>query len=133
MSSSWLSALALKQRHILQTIATAIAPLEEALKALQSKSVQQVAAAKTPAFVACLTALLRWPDRVQPTHILKGYPIVGLQPCGVFREIRQEDKADLSTWLGSPAQQDLQRLLPSPSPRHADAILKITQEEQAKR
>ena len=121
--------LSAKLRHILKTVAVALAPLEEALSALRSKAASQVAATKTPAFVACLTALLRWPDRAQPKHILQGYPIVGpVDPCGVFREMRQTDKDDLSTWLGPPAEADLHRLVTSKAPLHADTILQITQE-----
>ena len=47
-----------------------------------------MAAQKNPAFVACLTALLRWPDVQQPLHLLQGYPIVGsVQPCGVSEDL----------------------------------------------
>ena len=59
-------------------------------------------------------------------------PLWALDPCGVFREIRQVDKAELSTWLGASAQADLQRLLASKPPLHAEAVLQITQDEQAK-
>eukprot|EP00435_Cladocopium_sp_Y103_P006376 s317_g2.t1 len=127
-------AFAARQRHILQTVATALKPLEVALQVLRSSAARQVAASKTPAFVACLTALLRWPDRAQPQHLLQGYPIVGpVDPCGVFREIIQTDKSELSTWLGAPAADDLRRLLHGPPPKHAETILKITEEEQTKR
>lgn len=128
-----LPSLAAAQRHILQTVATAVAPLERALHPLRSAAACQVARSKAPALAACLTAILRWPDRDQPRHLLQGYPIVGpVDPCGVFRPICQADKMPMDQWLGPAAEADLQRLLRSQPPKEADTILKITQDEQAK-
>lgn len=75
-----------------------------------------------PAFVACLTGLLRWPDRDQAQHLPQGYPSVGeVEPCGVFQKIHQSDKAGITTWSAGAV--DLQRLLRSPPPKNADVIL----------
>jgi len=78
-----------------------------------------------PAFVACLAGLLRWPDRDQAQHLPQGYPSVGkVEPCGVFQQIHQSDKAGITTWSAGAV--DLQRLLRSPPPKNADVILSIT-------
>lgn len=89
-----------RQRQILRTVHTALQPLAQALQAHRCRSADMVARQKNPAFFACMTALLRWPDTLQPLHLLKGYPIVGhVQPCGVFRPIHQDDKLDPDEWL----------------------------------
>jgi len=47
-----------------------------------------LASAKRPGFVAVLTILLRWPDRLQAQCLVRGYPIVGqIAQTGVFRPV----------------------------------------------
>ena len=129
----WLPLLAKKQREILKTVHRALRPVDQALQRFRSTAATKVAAQKNPAFVACLTALLRWPDVQQPLHLLQGYPIVGsVQPCGVFRKISQEAKVNPNSWLGSSAQADLDKLLTSRPPPFARDILDVTEAEMAK-
>ena len=129
----WLPLLARKQREILKTVHRALRPLDQALQRFRTTAATKVAAQKNPAFVACLTALLRWRDVQQPLHLLQGYPIVGsVQPCGVFRKTSQEAKVNPNSWLGSSAQADLDKLLTSRPPAFARDILDVTEAEMAK-
>eukprot|EP00435_Cladocopium_sp_Y103_P044302 s412_g12.t1 len=128
-----LPGLAQSQRDALRSVARALGPLEQALQAHRSVGARHVASDKKPAFVSCLTALLRWPDTQQGRHLLLGYPIVGdVAPSGVFREVSQSEKLPIDDWLGDPAIEAVDRLLSSGPPRHAAEILSVTQEEQAK-
>ena len=73
-------------RRILRSVATAVQPLEDALDAWRVESAHRVASTKCPGFVAVLTLLLRWPDRLQAQCLVRGYPIVGqIAQTGVFR------------------------------------------------
>ena len=93
----------------------------------------KVATEKRPAFVSCLTALLRWPDTQQGRRLLLGYPIVGeVETSGIFRSVVPHDKGPLEDWLGPAAVDAVNKLLQSGPPRYADDILRVTQEEQAK-
>ena len=126
--------LAVRQRQALRTLKRATAELQTALASHRSASADMVAQDKCPAFVAAMSALLRWPDKQQPRHLLQGYPIVGqIEPCGVFREIHQDDKLEIDHWLGQSADDDLESLIRSRPPRHCEEILAITQEEMAKK
>ena len=128
-----LPGLASRLRDILRSVTTAISPLELYLQRFRCSSAKHVATEKRPAFVSCLTALLRWPDTEHGRHLLLGYPIVGeVAPSGVFREVTQTDKCQVDSWLGDPAAEAVDALVRSKPPKHADAILKITQEEQRK-
>lgn len=129
----FLPALAQRQRDILRSVHRALQPLDQALRPHRCLAAAKVAAQKNPAFVACLTALLRWPDIQQPLHLLQGYPIVGpVHPCGVFREIHQTDKATPDSWLGDSAQAALEKLLRSRPPSFARDILDVTETEMQK-
>ena len=129
----WLPCLAQKQRSIMKSVHRALQPLQAALQHHRSRAASQVAASKNPAFVACFTALLRWPDDQQPLHLLKGYPIVGQVPtCGVFREISQTGKLSPDSWVGTAAQTSLDSLMASKPPLHAQDILDVTQAEMSK-
>ena len=55
-----LPGLANAQRTILRSVATALRPLEIALQVHRTASAHQVASTKQPAFVSCMTSLLRW-------------------------------------------------------------------------
>ena len=120
------------QRHYLQTLARALRPLDLALQRHRVPSSQQVAADKHPAFVACMSVLLRWPDLQQAQQIVKGYPIVGeFSPTGVFRPVLSSGTLSVDQWLAEgPAA--IARILASKPPLHADKILQVTKEEQDK-
>ena len=80
--------LAAHQRHCLKCISRALTPLRQWLCGARCDSAQRVAASKDVAFLACMTALLRWPDREQAISFIEGFPIVGEIPrTGIFREI----------------------------------------------
>eukprot|EP00435_Cladocopium_sp_Y103_P063617 s646_g25.t1 len=128
-----LPTVAHQQRTIVRSVHRALQPVRLALQSHRSQSALMVAKDKDPAFVACLTALLRWPDLQQPRHLLQGYPIVGpVPPCGVFRAVHQGSKSDPDEWMGTPAEDDLHRLLASKPPLFAADILEVTQAEMTK-
>ena len=121
------------QRDILKSIVRALRPLDVALKPFQCASAARVAATKSPAFVSCLSVLLRWPDLFQGYNLLHGYPIVGeVSPCGVFRPVTQDDKLPVEEWLGDDAIRTVEELVRSRPPRHFEDIYKVTVEEQNK-
>lgn len=118
-------------RRILQTVSSALSPLESALDSFRCSSSRLVAASKRPGFMALLTSLLRWPDRCQPACLLKGYRIVGdLPSSGVFRPVDPGPATDPSSWLGPVAAQAVDELMRSRPPRYAEDIFKVTCEEQ---
>ena len=119
-----------KLRHVLDTVARAVRPLEEFLNGLRCPSSQRVAQAKRPGFLATMTVLLRWPDLVQAQLMVLGYPIVGdFVESGVFRSIRGEDTPALSEWLGPSAGQEVDLLLQRGPPRYFREIYEVTCEE----
>ena len=133
--SIWRSALPSKTsklRHILRTIARALAPLEEALASHRVESACRVASQKKPAFAACVTALLRWPDVAQPQQFLLGYPIIGdLDHSGVFRFVNPKEAKDVDEWLRE-GPDAIARIMASKPPLHFEDIFATTVEEQEK-
>lgn len=128
---TYLVSLSSKLRRILGAVAGALLPLELALDAHRCPSSKLVAASKKPGFMALLTALLRWPDRDQPSCIIQGYHIVGdLPSSGVFRPVDPGPEVDPQSWLGPVATQAVDTLLSSRPPRFAEDIFKVTCEEQ---
>ena len=121
------------QRDIMKSIMRAVRPLDAALQPFRCSSATKVAASKSPAYVSCLSVLLRWPDLFQGLHLLKGYPIVGeVNPCGVFRSVTQASKSSLDDWTGDDAIRAVDALVRSRPPRHFEDIHKVTVEEQTK-
>lgn len=120
-------------RRQLDLVAAALRPLEEALAPHRSASAQRVAAAKKPAMMAFLTALLRWPDRRQAAQLVKGYPIVGvMETTGVFRSVPAKDQHPLEHWLGAAAIEAIDAIEAKGPPRHYKEIYDLTIAEQAK-
>ena len=127
-----LPAYAAKLRHVLQTVSTALAPLEEVLTRWRVASAARVASSKQPGFVALMTLLLRWPDRSQANCLIRGYPIVGeIEPTGVFRSVEPKSVPSLEEWLAD-ASEVVDRLMHSRPPKHVQDILEQTEAEQAK-
>ena len=119
-------------RRILKSVATAVQPLEDALDAWRVESAHRVASSKRPGFVAVLTLLLRWPDRLQAQCLVRGYPIVGqIAQTGVFRPVPSREVDSLEQWLDN-ADAVVDALVHSRPPRHAEDILEQTLAEQAK-
>ena len=117
-----------KLRHVLRTVARALTPLEEALSVYRVES----AHSKAPAFTACITALLRWPDVAQPQQLLLGYPIIGeLEHSGVFRFVNPKDSKDVDEWLAE-GPMAISRIMASRPPLHFEDIFATTVEEQEK-
>ena len=122
-------------RHIVQTVATALRPLEQALDLHRCTTSRRVAAAKRPGFIAAMSILLRWPDLQQPMDLVSGYHIVGeFAPTGLVRPVQSSTTSapSLDTWLGDDAEQAINRIVTSPPPRFAEEIFEITRGEQAK-
>ena len=96
-----LPVLAQKQRNILKTLARAVAPLQDALAKQCCVAATKVAGTKNAAFIAILTALLKWPDLEQAQSFILGFPIVGSVPAsGVFRTLAEPlDDEGPDDWL----------------------------------
>ena len=73
----FLPAFSAKLRRTLRSVAQAVQPLEDALDSWRVESAHRVASTKRPGFVAVMTIMLRWPDRLQAQCLVRGYPIVG--------------------------------------------------------
>ena len=131
-----LPVLAQRQRHVLQTLQKSVEPLRCALHKLLCPSALKVSASKNAAFVALLTALLRWPDHGQAACFVHGFPIVGdVAFSGVFRLVdsgKEEAPESIEEWLLRDGQSAVDSLLRSPPPRCADEILEQTLQEQSK-
>ena len=124
---------ALEQRRILQTVATAVAPLETWLASVRSPSANLVATTKMPAFCAVMAIILRWPDLNLGAALVEGFPIVGtLANSGVFRHVTPSAAPDVSEWLGPPAEDAIQKIITSGPPRYHEDILTVTRDEQEK-
>ena len=129
---SHLPAKTVKLRHVLRTVAKALSPLEEALSVHRVESARRVAHSKQPAFTACITALLRWPDVAQPQQLLLGYPIIGeLEHSGIFRCVNPKESKDVDDWLAE-GPMAISRIMASHPPLHVEDILATTVEEQEK-
>ena len=77
-----------EQRRALRKVARACAVIDDWLRQRMEAHVAPVADVARPVMMACSTALLRWPDRRQPSRYLKGFGYVGLGESGdVFRDI----------------------------------------------
>ena len=66
-----------EQRKHLETVSAAVGPLELALDKCCCEASNRVAAKKRPAFIACLTAFLRWTDVTQAGSCVLGFNLVG--------------------------------------------------------
>ena len=106
-----LPVLTQRQRHALQTLHKAVEPVHCALQKLLCPSALRVSASKNPAFVALLTAILRWPDHGQVECFVHGFPIVGeVAFSGVFRPVGASDDTAPETveqWLQRDGQQSV--------------------------
>ena len=122
--------LAARQRHCLKCISRALTPLRQWLSGARCDSAQRVASAKDAAFLACMTALLRWPDRTQAISFIQGFPIVGEIPhTGIFREIVPKEVEDIQSWLGDDAAHRVDEIMSKGPPRFSNEIWSVTQQE----
>ena len=132
----WQDALPLlagRQRHCLKCISRALTPLRQWLSGARCDSAQRVAASKDVAFLACMTTLLRWPDRMQALSFIEGFPIVGEIPrTGIFREIVPKEVEDVQAWLGDDAALRVDEIVAKGPPRYVSEIWTVTQQEIAK-
>ena len=121
-----------KLRHILRTVARALAPLEDALACHRVESARRVASEKRPAFTACITALLRWPDVSQPQQLILGYPIIGeFEYSGIFRVVAATEAMSVEEWFAD-GPSAIARIMSSRPPLHFEDIYTTTVEEQEK-
>ena len=119
---------------LLQDLRRALEPLERALGAHRSAPAVAVAADRPVAFMAFVTALLRWPDRAQPAAYLTGFRVVGeIEPTGVFRGIPGTDVTSINEdFFGDPAVQALDEIIASRPPKDHALILAETELEISK-
>ena len=126
----YLPQFAAEQRRIVEALALAVAPLEKHLDAVRCPSSKQVAAMKRPAFVAFMTAFLRWPDRAQARHMVIGYNIVGeFGSTGLFRQLPLDEVPTLQQWLGPSAIEAVDSLLRRGPPRFHEDIFSASQKK----
>ena len=131
----WPPLLAQRQRDIMKQICRAVSPLQQALAKRLCTSARKVASCKNPAFIAVVTALLRWPDLTQAQSFVLGFPIVGDVPfSGVFRSVSEkpEDTENTEKWLQREGCSVVDALLQQGPPKDHDIILQVTQDEIAK-
>ncbi|CAE7864667.1 unnamed protein product [Symbiodinium necroappetens] len=124
--------LASRQRHVLRTLCVAVKPLLLVLDKFRCESSKRVASLKNPAFLACITALLRWPDFQQAEQFVLGFPIVGsLDHSGVFRHVScgGDDFEDPESWLTREGICAVDSLLQKGPPRDHALILEVTLQE----
>ena len=127
--------LARKQREVIKSLCRAVEPLRSTLESHRCVSSKRVAGSKNPAFIALLTALMRWPDLGQAQAFVEGFPIVGhVAPSGVFRNIAESasEKEALDAWLSREEQSVVDELLQRGPPRDHDVIYQVTMDEITK-
>ena len=116
-----------QRRALIRTLA-AIQPLSDALHQHRSSTSLAVAAQRNIAGLAVLTAVLRWPDRMQAMGYLQGFEVVGdIQTSRFFRPI---PTAPLNhEFFGQPAIDVVTRALQAPEPKYAEEFHQQTLEE----
>ena len=83
--------------------------------------------------LAVLTALLDWPDVLQPQRYLTGFPAVShIEPTGLFHEIPDTQVLQEDEFLGQAAFDFVDELLRKPPSPDASTIWDLTVEEQSK-
>ena len=122
------------QLALLLTVLTAIAPLAEALWALQTPEIARIAAAKNAALIAFWTVVLIWPDRSQARAFIEGFHIVGdFESTSLFRQLpTKTDPPDKNDFYGPTAQKAVSDLQSSREHKNAEAIWRLTLEDVEK-
>eukprot|EP00439_Symbiodinium_sp_Y106_P015209 s167_g2.t1 len=120
--------LAQKQRDTLKAIARAVQPLQSILAQQRCTSARKVASSKNAAFIALVSALLRWPDLGQAQAFILGFPIVGPVPTSTLAE-SLDDKEDSECWLQREGRSVVDDLMCKGPPRDSDIILQVTEDE----
>ena len=124
-----------RQRQIraIQSLKYHLRPLERALETAAPQCVQWTTGRRSPAFIAALTALLRWPDRSQAGCSQEGFRIIGeFEPTHLFRPIQPQGTDDLSTLYGPEAARTAQEQVRQREPKHAEEVYRLTLEEEDK-
>ena len=125
-----LPCLAQRQRDVLRTVRKALQPLDDALWPFRVESSRRVAAKKSPAFVACMVSVLRWPDRAIAAALVKGFEIVGdIASSHLFRSVAPKEAPALEDWLRTEAAEAVENIIHSPPPKMHQEILQVTLEE----
>ncbi|CAE7935813.1 unnamed protein product, partial [Symbiodinium necroappetens] len=79
-----------QQRRALETLAKWLQPWDVELRKHMCPAVAAVAANKSPALIAALTALLRWPDVALASRFVTGFALLGdVEVPHIFRPIHQ--------------------------------------------
>ena len=120
-----------KQVQALKRFARWLRPLDLAARRAQPPSVARVASAKAPGTMAGLTALLRWPDRLQPSRFVQGFLLVGpIDRTGIFRDIVvDENTIPLEDFFGEAAVAFNKATMAQTPKKEAQEIFEITQKE----
>ena len=107
------------QSRAIQRTASWLRPLEEAAVSAMDPSVAKVAASKRPAFIALLTSVLRWPDRLQPCRFIQGFRLIGqLDHSCIFRDILPDPEAiPEERFFGEEAVEFNERIAMQPPPK----------------
>ena len=132
----WLAGWRCCQAKAMTQIKKCLQPLETWMATQMPASVKLVAGSSCPVWMATMTSLLRWPDRLQASGYVFGMKIIGeIEPMGIFRHIpeaKQCNLAEQETLLGENAVKAISQLMASGPPKAHEAILAATMEEQEK-
>ena len=123
-----------QQMAAFQRVVSALRVVDTQLKSFQTRSAQVVAAHKSPAVIAFLTAINKWPDRDQALGYIRGFDIVGqVTASGVFRAISEQlDQDPRQAFWGDAAVEAIDAIIRSPPPKETAQILELTMEEVQK-
>ena len=98
----------------------AVQPLAEWARSAQSPSAHRIAVVKDLAFIAALSALLRWPDIHQAAACTLGFRIVSdIKSSNEFREL-QPSTANGGTQAFLDCARECDKMTRRPAPEHAD-------------
>ena len=96
------------QTRAFRRVCNALKGLDVILKKSMHADVARVASSKSPAAMAMMTIIMRWPDRDQPCLFVKGFPMLrDIKPSQIFRDLQastqKERQAHGKDFLGTAA------------------------------
>ena len=110
------------QLSVLSQVVDALADLNVELRQCMPRTVRKIAGSKSPAFMALLVAVLRWPDRALALCFIQGFRTVGdIEPSQLFRQLPppsdSSSSMSVNDFLGYPAVAAVDSIEHSPPPK----------------
>ncbi|CAE7557407.1 Dnmt3b [Symbiodinium sp. CCMP2456] len=102
-----------QQQRAMQTVAKFLQPWDTCLRKLMPADVAKMASARCPAFLSCISALMRWPDTSVGLRFVTGFKCLGVVECpGLFKDVSPDPPAELGlpALLGSHAVRTVDKL-----------------------